>query len=65
MSQNIQNKVSVRLQYGELTPMIDWCKRNCVGNWYFQEDPSDIMYRSWTFLFENERDYVAFTMWKK
>ena len=65
MSQNIQNKVTVKLGYGELNPTIEWCKRNCVSNWYFQEDTEDIMYRSWVFLFENERDYVAFMMWKK
>jgi hypothetical protein len=29
------------------------------------EDLDGGMYSSWVFFFENERDYVAFLMWKK
>jgi hypothetical protein len=29
------------------------------------EDPNADMYGGWIFFFENERDYVAFMLWKK
>lgn len=29
------------------------------------EDPNGEMYNSWVFFFETERDYVAFTLWKR
>jgi len=29
------------------------------------EDPHGEMYNSWVFFFESEKDYMAFTFWKK
>ena len=62
---NTQNKVKINLEYGQLKPIIDWCERNCTGDWRYTEDPNGEMYSAWIFLFESERDYVAFTMWNK
>lgn len=59
------NKVKVDLSYGQLQPIIDWCDRNCKGVWHYTEDPNGNMYSGWIFVFEDERDYVAFTLWKK
>ena len=45
--------------------MLEWVDNNCVGEVKYMEDPNGDMYNSWVFFFENERDYVAFTLWKK
>lgn len=58
-------KVQVKLPYGELQPIVEWCDRNCVDEWRYMEDPNGDMYNSWVFFFENERDYCAFLLWKK
>jgi hypothetical protein len=58
-------KTEINIPYGELHPIVDWCDRNCKDEWRFMEDPHGDMYSSWVFFFENERDYVAFLMWKK
>jgi len=60
-----KNSVAINLLFGELQPMLNWCEKNCVGNWQYMEDPNGDMYNSWIFFFENERDYVAFMLWKK
>jgi len=59
------SKVKIDLSYGELKPVIEWCERNCIGDWHYMEDPNGAMYSSWIFLFDNDRDLVAFTLWKK
>lgn len=58
-------KVYINVPYGELQHVVEWCDRNCAYDWRYMEDPNGEMYNSWVFFFENERDYVAFTMWKK
>lgn len=58
------NKIKINLQYGQLQSIIDWCERNCTGDWHYTEDPHGDMYNSWIFLFDNDRDYVAFKIWK-
>ena len=58
------NKVKIDLSYGQLKPVIEWCERNCTGVWHYMEDPKGAMYGSWIFLFEDEKDLVAFTIWK-
>lgn len=58
------HKVKLNLTYGQLQPIIDWCERNCTGEWHYMEDPDGEMYFSWVFLFNDDRDYVAFKVWK-
>lgn len=58
-------KVKINLPYGELQPLVEWCERNCKFDWRYTEDPNGEMYNSWVFLFESERDYIAFTFCKK
>jgi hypothetical protein len=58
-------KIKIKLPYGELQPIVEWCDRNCKYEWRYMEDPNGDMYDSWIFFFENERDYVAFTLWNK
>lgn len=66
MSINIPTayKIKVSLSYGELKPVIEWCERNCTGDWRFMEDP-DNQWGGYVFFFDTERDYVAFSMWNK
>ena len=65
MLQNTKHLAKINLNYGELQPMVNWCERNCNGKWYYTEDPNGEMYFSWIFVFDDERDYVAFTLFKK
>lgn len=58
-------KTRLKLKYGELTQYLDWCERNCIGKFRYMEDPFGSMYDSWVFLFEDERDYITFLVWKK
>lgn len=66
MSINIPtaHQANVALAYGELQPIVDWCERNCVGDWKYMENHND-QYNGWQFFFESDRDYVAFMLWKK
>jgi hypothetical protein len=53
------------MPWGDLKSIVDWCDRNCSGDYRYTEDPNGEMYNSWVFFFENERDYFAFTLWLK
>lgn len=66
MSINIPtaHRANVAVQYGELQPIVDWCERNCSGEWRFMEDINN-QWNGYEFFFESEKDYVAFLMWKK
>lgn len=66
MSINTQTafKATVTTKYGELQSVVDWCDRNCQDDWKYMEDPHD-QWNSFVFLFETERDYVNFLLWKK
>lgn len=72
MSINIPTsyKANISVEFGQLTPMIEWCERNCVASWRYSGETNehwngDKMFYGYEFLFESEKDYVAFLMWKK
>ena len=58
------HRANVTLPYGQLQPIVEWCERNCSGDWRFMENVED-QYNGFDFLFESERDYVAFLIWNK
>jgi hypothetical protein len=59
------NKVEIELKYGELEPILDWCKRNCLCEWcYEQLTPAGQIHGEYEFYFEHEKDLIAFTIWK-
>jgi len=58
------HKTSIKVQYGDLADVVDWCKRNCKNEWKFMEDMND-QWNGYVFFFESYRDFVAFTLWKK
>lgn len=62
---NTQHRVGLKLNFGQLKPILSWCEKNCIGKWQYMEDPNGDMYNSWIFFFEQERDYVAFVLWNK
>ena len=66
MSINIPtaHRANVTTQYGELSSIVDWCERNCSGDWRFMDDPNN-QWGGYDFFFESEKDYVAFLVWKK
>lgn len=72
MSINIPtaHKANIAIEFGQLSPMVEWCERNCQGDWRMSGETTeqwdgDRMYYGYEFFFESERDYVAFLMWKK
>lgn len=67
MSISIPTAYRIRLStpYGSLKDIVAWCDRNCSGEYRYSEDPNGEMYNDWVFFFENERDYIAFTLWNK
>ena len=61
------HKANINAPFGQLQPVLDWCDRNCEGDYRFVDlvDGQDSDTGRWEFLFESEKDYVAFLMWKK
>ena len=61
------HRVIVDLRYGELGPLLDWCKRNCNDEWFVSETEAAIYDQegNYRFYFESERDYINFLVWKK
>jgi hypothetical protein len=45
---------------------MNWCQRNCTGEWgWNQREPAGSDAGLYEFYFENEKDRVAFVLWKK
>lgn len=67
MSINIPtaHKANIHIEYGELQPVLDWCERNCEAEYRYLDIDYYSDHGRWEFLFESEKDYVAFLMWKK
>jgi len=59
-------ETEMHIAYGNLSSMMDWCKRNCSGKWECSvldhAGEGDGIYN---FYFELEKDYVSFLIWKK
>ena len=71
MSINITTayKINIRIPFGKLREVVQWCEDNLIGDWKFSEDDNPEFphadYNYYIFMFESERDYVAFNIWKK
>lgn len=54
------------VDFGHLGDIIHWCQNNCECNWKYDiinmggKEPG-----IYEFVFEDEKDYVKFLMWKK
>lgn len=69
MSQNTQDDVCsvlINIEYGSLTQYIDWCNKNCTGEWSFVDTSIDCDTRDyWLFVFHSEQDFLMFNLrWK-
>jgi len=65
MSLDIQKRIKVDLQFGELKPILRWCEDNCTGEWTFlQIQPAGQGKGEYEFYFEDDSDKVKFIMWK-
>ena len=66
MLQDTWHKIEIGLSYGELTPLLEWVEKNCTSNWNY-----DIIESAgreagiYHFFFKEDKDAVAFTLWKK
>jgi hypothetical protein len=70
---NLTYKSTIAIPFGKLQQIIDWCNRNCSKEWAYTdasglpewlqdihkyiESPAE-----YTFMFEDEKDYVAFVL---
>jgi hypothetical protein len=67
MLQNINDekyRVTLKIKHGLLTQVLDWCNKNCTGDWSFM-DSSDLysdFINSWCFIFKSKQDFVMFTL---
>lgn len=52
-------EVPIKLEYGQLSPIMDWCKKNCLGDWKLMEVDD-----GYNFYFEDKRDCIIFSIWK-
>lgn len=71
-AQASKGKIPVRLPYGTLATAMDWCRENCRGGWGLSDSITDTAQggsECWDdystiywFEFEDERDYIAFSL---
>jgi hypothetical protein len=54
-------------KYGELTPIIKWCEKNCTGDWTINFNNNNYASNGnlYTFEFNTKEDYINFLIWKK
>jgi hypothetical protein len=50
--------------FGQLDPVIEWCKAECTSDWRWQvqDVSSDIRPGRYVFYFDSERDCCAFAL---
>jgi hypothetical protein len=66
MLQNINDEkycITLEIKHGLLTQVLDWCNKNCMGEWVFMDsDTGDSRYPCWRFIFYNQQDIILFTL---
>lgn len=59
-------RCDIAIPYGELQPVIEWCQNNLNYNWHYkvlnEAGSSPGFYQ---FVFDSEKDYINFLLWKK
>lgn len=64
MLQNIHDNARsalIRIEYGSLTKVLDWCNTYCTGEWSFVDTSIDSDTRDyWLFVFHSEQDFLMF-----
>lgn len=73
---NLTYQSRVAIPFGQLQSVIDWCNKNCRANWRYtdnlpdwfedKEDHRYVQHRNfspfYTFMFEDDRDCMAFML---
>jgi len=66
MLQTINHKVNIEIDFGQLSNIIDWCEKHCIGNWAFTPKAyGGEEAGNYDFFFEDNKDYINFLLWKK
>lgn len=65
MLQDTWHKIEVEVGFGELSHMIDWVNVNCTNNWNYEIiESAGRDAGQYKFYFKENKDAVAFTLWK-
>lgn len=58
------NTATIAVAFGHLQPLLDWCVKNCQAEWHYMcTDTPGNEPGKYTFFFDNEHDYINFTLW--
>lgn len=65
MLSNTNRIVNLPIEWGKLGQTVLWCERNCTGDWKYEcVEPAGMDAGWYEFYFDNEVDYVNFSLWK-
>lgn len=63
---------TVKVEFGKLSTVMDWCRKNCTGNWYIANYNAEwynvserrvAQFENWySFDFDNECDFITFNL---
>lgn len=57
------HSVTISVEHGSLTQILDWCNKNCTSDWSFMDTSNyNDVGNSWCFIFHNEQDFVMFSL---
>lgn len=65
MSNTLDNAVEIKIKYGHLKQVIEWCHNNCQGDYrFYQHDEQDLTSADYLygFLFDDETDQLKFIL---
>jgi len=67
MSGIYKYNTTIDIPFGKLAEMIEWCSGHCENDWRFAvlADASRYEAGTYIFLFESEKDYFTFLVWKQ
>lgn len=57
-----QFNVDIDVAFGTLDIVMGWCRENCQGNWHVQGSTSPEWGNWYNFDFDNEVDFLTFTL---
>jgi len=62
---SMKYNTNIKIGFGELKPMIEWCDKNCKEWGYSIIEAAGRDAGTYQFYFDKETDYVNFILWKK
>lgn len=61
-----KHKTELKINFGELRPIIEWCKDNCCDHWgYSVLYPAGKTEGDYEFYFDGDTDYINFILYFK